>query len=82
MTVSRRIADGPPTQAVVAVRTGGGMVLDAVPVVCTGRDGITAIVGQQSVGGLAQVTLRTADGQETRSYREPADEGIRWTRVS
>jgi hypothetical protein len=48
------------------------------PVVRVGDDGATAIVSHRIVDGLAEVTVETADGEQTRRYRT---DGIVWERV-
>jgi hypothetical protein len=49
------------------------------PVVRVGDEGITAIVSHRIVDGLAEVTVETADGEQTRRYRT---DGLFWERVS
>ncbi len=49
------------------------------PLVAVGVDGVTGIVSHRITGGLAEVTVDTATGQEVRTYRS---NGVTFTRVS
>jgi hypothetical protein len=49
------------------------------PVVAVGLDGVTGIVSHRITGGLAEVVVETATGQEVRTYRS---NGVTFTRVS
>ena len=49
------------------------------PVVAVGVDGVTGIVSHRITGGLAEVTVKTATGEEVRTFRS---NGVIFTRVS
>jgi hypothetical protein len=84
VTVTRRATDGSRVQAVFAVAAGFdlfGRGIGGWAVIATGQDGVTGIVSQRGVGDLAEVTVKTANGQQVRTYRLQ-DNGHQWQRVS
>lgn len=81
VTVTRTGDDGSTATAVLAVVTGGDGALTGWPVLRVGVDGVTGIVSASGSDGVARIVVKTARGQETRSYRRNANQQT-WDRVS
>lgn len=84
VTVTRQAPDGSSVQAVFAVAAGfdlAGRGIGGWAVIATGQDGVTAIVSQRGVGDLVEVTVKTVNGQQVRSYRFQ-DNGQQWEPAS
>jgi hypothetical protein len=80
VTISQTSPDGSARSGVFSMAVSDRCCMFASPVAQVGIDGVTAITDQRAEDGTAKITVRTATGEEIRTYREQSTG--QWSRVS